>query len=104
MSSTNEVCFLVDVEVDAMNRSTHILILKHAFCTISKWDDRQSISTYWHSLCQVVHFRITHALWSHRAAHPSIEDTCAIDAKKHTQTSGVQFRSWKKTVASSCSN
>ena len=91
MGSTNQVCLLVDVEVDAVNGSTHVLILEHTLSTISEWDDRQAVSAYRNCLSEVVHLWIAHTFWCHVAAHPSVEDTRAIDAEEHTQTGCTTF-------------
>ena len=80
------MCLLVDVEVDAVDRSTWVLVLENTLCTITEWDDRKSLCTYRNRLCQIVHLAIRNTLWSNCTLNPSVQDTCPVDAEKHTET------------------
>ena len=81
------MCLSVDIEVDAMNRCTRVLVLEHTLCTITEWDDAKAFSTYRNALCEVIHCRIADVLRSNCTLHPCVEDTSTIDTEKNTKTS-----------------
>ena len=80
------MCFGVDIEVDTVDRSTRIGILQYSLRSIAEGDDRQSLSSYGHTLRKVVHLAIRDTFWCYRTLHPCIEDACAIDAEKDSKT------------------
>ena len=90
LGSTDDVCLLVDVEVDAVDACSAIDVLEHALGTIAEWDDAETFGSYGNAFGQVVHLAIADAFWSNGTLHPSIEDARAVDAKEHAQT-GVRL-------------
>ncbi len=86
LSGTYYVRLAVFVEVDAADNAASLLVFEHPLGSVAEGNDRHTVATYGHCGRKVVHFGIAYALRSHRAAHPCVENACAVDAEKHSQT------------------
>ena len=80
LRSTYDVGTIMLVEVQATDRTTHFLVFKHSFCSISEWNDLDSFTADGYLRSQLVHICVTD-VWSDVFVNPSIENTSSVDAE-----------------------
>ena len=85
LGSTHQMSLRVLVEVNAIDRTTDLLILEHTLSTVTEWDNRDALTTDRHRGGQIVHLGIAN-LRGDVTMCPSIQDTRTIDTQQHTQT------------------
>ena len=86
LCSPHEMSLGVLVEVHAMDRASHLTVLKNTLSTIAERDDRHALATDGDISHHIVHLSIGDSLWSHITTDSGIEDTRTIDAEQHAQT------------------
>ena len=76
---------IVLVKVQTIDRTTYFLILQHTLGTISKRDNRHTLTANGNRSCQIIHLCITD-IRSNIAVCPCIQDARTIDAEQYTKT------------------
>ncbi len=79
-----DVCTVVLVEVDAMDRTTDLLVFEDTLSAIAEGDNLHAITSDRYTGSKVVHVCITY-VWSNVTMNPSVENTCSVDAEQHTE-------------------
>ena len=86
LCSTHDMSIRVRVEVQSVNAATCLTILQNTFRSVAKWDDAYSLATDRNLFYHSIHVGIRDSLRCNIAANPCIKDSCAVDAKQHSQT------------------
>ena len=73
------------IEVYPPNAATYLLIIQHAFRTITKRQDADTGASDRRLGGKNIHVTVRNAFGSNGALHPRVEDTRTVDAQKYAE-------------------
>ena len=76
-------------KAQATDRATHFTIFQYALCSIAERNNLHAVTANRHTGCHIIHICIAY-IWRDVTMYPSIQNTCTIYTKQHSQT--VEFR------------